>query len=362
MPRVLGACWLGAVPSRWMVFRWHTVDAKLTPRFGELCAAAGLPTRRPRVSATVLLAVLALCLVPSWLHGVRQAFATQPQPDITHWFGTSLRWEAVRRSPCEGRWLRSTPPRCNQAALPSDDPPDDELWKAEIATFDEHNRPLGMRTAWEVHTQGLWHHAVGLLIFDSSGRLLLQRRSPRKWVFPGCWDASVAETSEKDEPPLAAAHRGAYEELGVLLPVDKSMAEGADGSKGDWIHPVTSRAVCWRGRMPLFELADCEIVHFSVFHSRGGKLDSLVESRKVAAAEAKARSRGADRVEDEVDSSRWVTLDELAKEVESSPDHFTPLLLSAYYECGEGCWGAHATPGSNMMETHAPPAEVLVAG
>ena len=75
-----------------------------------------------------------------------------------------------------------------------------------------------MRTQWDVHTEGLWHTGVAVLIFDSRGRLLLQRRSSSRWTYPGAWDASVAETSEGDEEPLRAARRGVYEELGMALP------------------------------------------------------------------------------------------------------------------------------------------------
>ena len=77
-------------------------------------------------------------------------------------------------------------------------PPGDAAWASLIPTVDAFNRPRGMRTQWDVHTEGLWHTGVAVLIFDSRGRLLLQRRAPSRWTYPGAWDASVAETSEGD--------------------------------------------------------------------------------------------------------------------------------------------------------------------
>jgi len=38
---------------------------------------------------------------------------------------------------------------------------------------------------------GLIHRAVHVLVFNSSGALLLQKRAPGKYIQPGKWDTSV---------------------------------------------------------------------------------------------------------------------------------------------------------------------------
>ena len=45
-----------------------------------------------------------------------------------------------------------------------------------------------------------------------------------------------------------------------------------------------------------------------------------------------------------------------------SHNSHTPLLPSAWYECGEGCWGAYAAPREKMTESHDPPEEALILG
>ncbi len=57
-----------------------------------------------------------------------------------------------------------------------------------------------------------------VLLHNSAGLLLLQRRSARKGVFPGCWDLSCAEHVSPGESYEAAALRGLREELRVPRP------------------------------------------------------------------------------------------------------------------------------------------------
>lgn len=82
--------------------------------------------------------------------------------------------------------------------------------------FDDAGRLLGLAPREEVHRRGLWHRSADVWVFDADGRLLLQRRSGNKDLFPGCWDYSVGEHLRPEESYRAGAQRGLREELGIV--------------------------------------------------------------------------------------------------------------------------------------------------
>jgi isopentenyldiphosphate isomerase len=65
----------------------------------------------------------------------------------------------------------------------------------------------------------LVHRSVQVLIFGTDGRVLLQRRSQRKDLFPGFFCASASGHVASGEGYIATAEREVSEELGVALPL-----------------------------------------------------------------------------------------------------------------------------------------------
>jgi isopentenyldiphosphate isomerase len=63
----------------------------------------------------------------------------------------------------------------------------------------------------------LIHRVVHVLVFNTKGDLLLQKRSMSKDVAPGKWDTSVGGHLNPGEDPLSAARREMKEELGISL-------------------------------------------------------------------------------------------------------------------------------------------------
>ncbi len=61
------------------------------------------------------------------------------------------------------------------------------------------------------------HRVVHILVFNTKGDLLLQKRSMSKDVAPGKWDTSVGGHLNPGEDPLSAARREMKEELGISL-------------------------------------------------------------------------------------------------------------------------------------------------
>ena len=84
----------------------------------------------------------------------------------------------------------------------------------DLVVVDEHDRPIGQAQFAEVRLKGLWHRAVLVLVFNSGGEFLLQKRGPHV-VGPGLWDVSVGGHVDAGEDYLEAAKREAFEEIGL---------------------------------------------------------------------------------------------------------------------------------------------------
>lgn len=90
-----------------------------------------------------------------------------------------------------------------------------------VDLYDENRLPLG-RTAERSAPKGPGElrTVVHICLFDSRGRLLIQRRAEEKFIWPGLWDVSVGGGVDAGETSRQGAARELREELG--LPLDLS--------------------------------------------------------------------------------------------------------------------------------------------
>ena len=72
-------------------------------------------------------------------------------------------------------------------------------------------------TREQAHSLGLWHRTAHVWIARPPAMLLLQKRSPMKESYPGCWDISSAGHLDAGEEPLQGAERELKEELGISV-------------------------------------------------------------------------------------------------------------------------------------------------
>jgi isopentenyl-diphosphate delta-isomerase type 1 len=84
-----------------------------------------------------------------------------------------------------------------------------------LEVVDEANKVIGIQSRKEIHEKALRHRSVHIFIFNSQGKLYLQKRSPHKDQYPGHWDSSAAGHTDPGESPLEAAQRELMEELGL---------------------------------------------------------------------------------------------------------------------------------------------------
>ncbi|MGO9309177.1 MAG: NUDIX hydrolase [Spirochaetia bacterium] len=97
---------------------------------------------------------------------------------------------------------------------------------------DAHGNRTGAASREECHgNPRLIHLVVHLHVFDTAGRLYLQKRSARKDTNPGRWDTSVGGHVGAGESVPDALVREAREELGIdasaAVPLYSYLSEGA---------------------------------------------------------------------------------------------------------------------------------------
>ena len=87
-----------------------------------------------------------------------------------------------------------------------------------IDITDESGTPLGYALPRpEVHREGHWHKTVHVWLWNTAGKILVQKRSATKGSYPSRWDVSSAGHISAGDSPLNAAVREVHEELGIML-------------------------------------------------------------------------------------------------------------------------------------------------
>jgi isopentenyl-diphosphate delta-isomerase len=90
-----------------------------------------------------------------------------------------------------------------------------------VILVDEVDTPLGTMEKIEAHQKALLHRAFSIFIFDTQGRMLLQRRADGKYHSPGLWTNACCSHPRPGEDTAAAASRRLREELGFTTPLTR---------------------------------------------------------------------------------------------------------------------------------------------
>ena len=106
---------------------------------------------------------------------------------------------------------------------------DDEVFDV----VDTDDRVVAQATRKEVHARKLLHRAVHVLVFDSRGRVFLQKRSMAKDSSPGCWDSSCSGHLDSGEDYATAALRELEEEIGVRVFPERLVFQLRLGAESD---------------------------------------------------------------------------------------------------------------------------------
>jgi len=109
----------------------------------------------------------------------------------------------------------------------------------------ERDEIIGRAPRSEVHTRGLLHRAVHVLVFNARGAVFLQKRSPTKDTSPGLWDSSSSGHVDSGEDYDSCAVREVWEEIGLKLtsPPERVLRIQACAETGQefvWVYQCTS--------------------------------------------------------------------------------------------------------------------------
>lgn len=106
-----------------------------------------------------------------------------------------------------------------------------------FVVVDEDDNVLEYRTRYDCHhDKSLIHRAVGVVILNDKGEILLQKRSMHKEGDPGKYDVAVSGHVSKGEEYEDAAKREMMEEIGVVADlafVDKQLVHFPDQTEYD---------------------------------------------------------------------------------------------------------------------------------
>lgn len=84
-----------------------------------------------------------------------------------------------------------------------------------VILVDENDNEIGYLDKLEAHQKGMLHRAFSVLIFNSAGELLLQKRAQNKYHSAGLWTNTCCSHPKPNEPMPDAVQRRLQEEMGL---------------------------------------------------------------------------------------------------------------------------------------------------
>ncbi len=157
-----------------------------------------------------------------------------------------------------------------------------------VVLVDEQDNPIGKMEKQQAHIEGLLHRAFSIFIFNSEKKLLLQKRASSKYHCGGLWTNSCCSHPRENENIQDAANRRLAEEMGMqcsLKPIFTFMYK-AEFDNG--------------------------LIEHEFDHVFFGESD---QNPKINP--------------EEVETYRYIAMEDLQQEVKEFPQNFTPWLIIA---------------------------------
>ncbi len=85
----------------------------------------------------------------------------------------------------------------------------------QVILVDENDVELGLMPKMEAHEKGVLHRAFSVFLFNEHGEMLLQKRASSKYHSPDLWTNTCCSHPRQNETVLEAAHRRLEEEMGI---------------------------------------------------------------------------------------------------------------------------------------------------
>lgn len=84
-----------------------------------------------------------------------------------------------------------------------------------VILVDESDKDIGTMEKIEAHMKGVLHRAFSIVIFNSRGEVLLQKRSRKKYHSAGLWTNTCCSHPLPGEPMADAINRKLAQEMGI---------------------------------------------------------------------------------------------------------------------------------------------------
>ncbi len=152
----------------------------------------------------------------------------------------------------------------------------------QVILVDADDREIGTMDKMEAHRKGKLHRAFSVLLFNSNGELLIQKRALSKYHSAGLWTNTCCSHPLPNESVAIAAQRRLQEEMGISL------------------KPSFAYKFIYKTQL------DCDLIEHECDHVLVGEFDGKPTPNKHEAADWK-----------------FVSLQTLRKEVAANPEHFT---------------------------------------
>ncbi|MEM9857401.1 MAG: isopentenyl-diphosphate Delta-isomerase [Bacteroidota bacterium] len=85
----------------------------------------------------------------------------------------------------------------------------------QVVLVDDKDEVLGTMEKLEAHEKGMLHRAFSVMVFNSKGELMLQKRAAHKYHSGGLWTNTCCSHPRPNESTEIAARRRLLEEMGI---------------------------------------------------------------------------------------------------------------------------------------------------
>lgn len=153
--------------------------------------------------------------------------------------------------------------------------------EGDIILVNKNDQVIGRGEKIQVHKEGKLHRAFSVLIFNSKGELLLQKRAKIKYHSPGLWSNTCDGHPKPNKRLESEAKKRLREEMG-------------------------------------FECDLREIFNFTYKRKVGDLIEHEIDHIFLGEFEGKPRPS-----EEEVEDYKWLNYDDLKKDIEKKPQNYT---------------------------------------
>ena len=155
-----------------------------------------------------------------------------------------------------------------------------------VVLVDENNIEIGVEEKLKAHQDAKLHRAFSIFVFNSKGELLLQQRAKEKYHCSSLWTNTVCSHPKPNESLEKAVHRRLIEEMGF----------------------------------------DCDLKGLFSFIYKAEFNNGLTEYEYDFVFVGRYDNEKIVPNSDEVMNYKWITLDNLKKDVEKNPEKYTPWI------------------------------------